>query len=232
MDITYIRKLKAATKALTKWDSTNQCFGHFHKISDNVGKKKDDVKGSDKVYEFYCLLRLLSDLRVNYDVTLVPGTRANKIFPEAPADKNGWPYFHITNKKDPTNQFQVCYGTNIKLSDAVNTTIAPDISLQNINSTDDPDETMVEMILDAKYKFTNTNALSIDQIHAFMNRVNVLKTTDADKLPLIFDQLHDIKSNCLLTNGNGLSKQHDFCKKGNIKQVEKFDINGPYSVIG
>jgi hypothetical protein len=231
MDITYIRKLKAATKALTKWDSTNQCFGHFHKISDNVGQKKGDVKGSDRIYEFYCLLRILEYLSANYDVTLIPGTRTDKIFPEAPADKNGWPYFEITNKKDPNNQYQICYGTNIKVSGTL-TTIAPDISFQEISSTDSPNETMVEMILDAKYKFNNTNPLSIDQIHAFMNRVTQLETKDADRLPIVFDKHDDIKSNCLLTNGKGLVKHDAFCKKGNIKQVVNFDIHGAYSVIG
>ena len=224
-----LKQLKAATEKLTKWDSSGKAFGHFNVIKSKATEKK----GADKVYEFFCLMKLLADLLINYDIKIVGGTKSGKVFPEAPANKQGWPLFEIIKKTDPSNKFQICYGTNIKLSLAPKTTIAPDISIQKHDSTDDPDESMVEMILDAKFKFTSTSALPIEQIHAFIQRVNALQTSGADSIPLAFNRLMMIKSNCLLTNGKALSDQHDYCVLNKIKQVENFDsIGSIFNVVG
>ena len=132
-----------------------------------------------------------------------------------------------------TNKYQVCYGTNIKLSRAPKTTIAPDISIQKHDSTEDPDESMVELIMDAKFKYTNTSALPIEQVHAFIQRVNALQTSVADSLPIAFNLLTKLKSNCLLTNGKALHDQHDYCVLSKIKQVENFDSNSSvFNVVG
>jgi hypothetical protein len=98
-------------------------------------------------------------------------------------------YFEIVHKTNPKEKYQVCYGTKIKLSTSPKTQIAPDISIQNFASTDDPDETMVELIMDAKFKYDESKAISIEQIHAFMQRVNVLKTSGAPSLPISLHKL-------------------------------------------
>lgn len=229
MTKTQLRQLKAATAKLTKWDSTKKAFGHFKVIKD----KATNTKGADRIYEFYCLMRILEDLMVNYNISLKPGTRTDKIFPEAPSPKKGWPYFMIQQKAGRPNKFQVCYGTEIKLSRALKTTIAPDISIQKYDSTDDPDESMVELIMDAKFKYSDTSALPIDQIHAFMQRVNALQTQTASSINLLFSAaLLNIKGNCLLTNGQALEDQEDYCKLNKILQVEQFDIAKTYNVVG
>lgn len=228
MNKTQLRQLKAATAKLTKWDSSKKAFGHFKVIRD----KATNTKGADRIYEFYCLMRILEDLMVNYNISLKPGTRTDKIFPEAPSPKKGWPYFMIQQKAGRPNKFQVCYGTEIKLSRALKTTIGPDISIQKYDATDDPDESMVELIMDAKFKYKNTSALQIDQLHGFMQRVNALETKNADTIALQFDLLKDIKANCLLTNGKALVDQDDYCKLNKIKQVEKFDIGTKFNTIG
>jgi hypothetical protein len=223
-----LKKLKVATEKLTKWESSGKAFGHYQVIEG----KANTTDGADSLYEFWCLMRILIDLKTNYKIDLIPGNPAGKIFPQAPSLKKGWPYFKIELNSDPTNKYQVCYGTKIKLSLAPKTTMAPDISIQKHDATDDPDESMVELIMDAKFKYTNTSALPIDQLHGFMQRVNALDTKNANSINLLFNLFKDIKSNCLLTNGNALKDQDDYCKLNKIKQVEKFDIGTTYNVVG
>lgn len=223
-----LKKLKMATEKLTKWESSGKAFGHYQVIEGKATTKD----GADSIYEFWCLMKLLVDLRANYKIDLISGNPAGRIFPQAPSLKKGWPYFKIELNSDPTNKYQVCYGTKIKLSRAPKTTIAPDISIQKHDATDDPDESMVELIMDAKFKYSNTSSLPIDQLHGFMQRVNALQTQNADIIPLKFDLLKDIKANCLLTNGRALGDQDDYCKLNKIKQVEQFDISSTYNVIG
>lgn len=224
-----LKKLKVATEKLTKWESSGKAFGHYQVIEG----KANTTDGADSLYEFWCLLKILVDLKTNYKILLKSETRTDKkIFPQAPAPKKGWAYFEIENITDFANKFQVCYGTEIKLSRAPKTTIAPDISIQKYDATDDPDESMVELIMDAKFKYTNTSVLPIDQLHAFMQRVSALQTQNVDEIPLIFDLLKDIKANCLLTNGRALVDQEEYCKLNKIMQVEQFDISSTYRTIG
>jgi hypothetical protein len=126
----------------------------------------------------------------------------------------------------------VCYGTSISLSFAPKTKIAPDISIQKHDSTDEPDESMVELIMDAKYKYDDNATLPVLQIHAFMNQVNVLQTENADRLPLVLDKLSELKSNCILTNGKVLAKHQAFCASKKIKQVGNFDLYSKFEIIG
>jgi hypothetical protein len=223
-----LKRLKVATEKLTKWETSGKAFGHYQVIEAKATTKD----GADSIYEFWCLMKILDDLRVNYKITLIPGIPVGKIFPQAPSLKKGWPYFKIELSSDPTNKYQVCYGTKIKLSLAPKTTIAPDISVQKHDASDDPDESMVELIMDAKFKYRNTDTLPIEQIHAFMQRVNALQTQNANVLPLKFSVFTNIKSNCLLTNGQALADQEEYCILNNIKQVEQFDITSTYNVIG
>lgn len=221
--------MKKATEKLTKWESSGKAFGHYQVIESKATSKA----GADRIYEFWCLLKILDDLRINYNILCVPDSRVDKkIFPQAPAPKRGFAYFKIEHKIDTNNKYQVCYGTEIKLSLAPKTTIAPDISVQRHDSTDDPDEKMVELIMDAKFKSRNTDTLPIEQIHAFMQRVNALQTQNASTIPLQFSALTALKSNCLLTNAQALMDQKNYCALYGVKQVEKFDISSTYSVIG
>jgi hypothetical protein len=92
---------------------------------------------------------------------------------------------------------------------------------------------MVEMIMDAKFKYSDTSALPIDQIHAFMQRVNALQTQTASSLNLLLTSaLLNIKGNCLLTNGQALKDQENYCKLNKILQVERFDLGKTHNVIG
>lgn len=224
-----LNRLKSSTKRLSQWESSGKAFGHYKVIARGATPKKK----SDKIYEFFCLLKLLEDLDAAYSVKMIPSSSGKGIFPESPAKKQGWAYFIIENRTNPTNKFQVCFGTRIKLSKAPKTTIAPDISIQKHNATDDPDESMVELIMDAKLKFNDKKALPVDQLHAFIQRVNALQTQGAAGILLVLSKLTGLKGNCLLTNGLGLDDQRDYCVLSNIKQIENFDHKGgAFKVIG
>ncbi len=210
-----INKLKNATMALTKWDSTGQAFGHFKKIK---GKPKPY-----SIYEFFCLMKILEDLRTNYNIQLIKGWKNKKIFPQSPAPKDGWSYFKIQNKNDPTNCFQVCYGTKIRLSSAPQTLISPDISVQDVNSTSDPDDSMVFLIMDAKCKEDFESSVSVELLHEFMQKVKALNTSGANSITLIFSLLNHLKSNCLLTNGDVITKHDQYCKNNNVRMIGNFD---------
>ncbi len=228
MTKTELSNLKKATEKLTKWESSGKAFGHYQVIEG----KATTSDCADRLYEFWCLMKLIEDLSVNYNITIISEKLAGKIFPQSPANKKGWSYFKIESKSDPKNKYQICYGTNIKLSYAPKTSIAPDISIQKHNSPDDPNEKHVELILDAKFKYQKSGKLNVDQIHAFIQRVNALRTKKGNKIPLHFTFLKDLKSNCLLTNGEGLVDQNDYCIVNNIKQVIQFDPISKFTIIG
>lgn len=210
-----INKLKEATRTMTRWDSTGQAFGHIKNIK---GKFKPY-----SMYEFFCLMKILEDLRTNYNIQLIKGWKDKKIFPQSPAPKEGWSYFIIQNKNDSTNCFQICYGTKIRLSSAPQTLISPDISIQDVNSTPDPDDSMVLLIMDAKCKEDFESSLSVELLHEFIQKVNALNTLGASFIDLFFNRLDHLKSNCLLTNGEVISKHDQYCKNNNVRMVGKFD---------
>lgn len=224
MTIQDIEKLKEATKKLTKWESTGQAFGHFENIKS---------KTTDRTFEFYCLMRILADLRNNYVITLVPGVKGKKIFPEAPAKKVGWARFSIEPKNTKLKKYQVCFGTKIKLSSSPKSTVAPDISFQNINASDDPDETMVDLIMDPKYKSNRDKTIDVSLIREFRAIIDDLDIANANNSDLLLDSLKNIKSNCLLTNGNAHVDQEQYCKNHGMKQVGSFiHDSSSYEVVG
>lgn len=224
MTISDIKKLKKETEKLTTWESSKKAFGHFKNI---------EASSDDRIYEFYCLLRLLEDLRKNYVVTLIPGAKGKKIFPLAPGNKIGWARFEIIPKNKNHKKYQVCFGTSIKISCSPLTSIAPDISFQNIDATDDPDEKMVQLVMDAKYKSKKTSSIDISLIREFKAIINDLEIENASSVDILFNNLKDLKSNCLITNANTLDNHKQYCINNGMKQVGIFrnqKIN--YKIIG
>ncbi len=225
----YIRSLKTATEKLTTWEDTGKAFGHLG-VLDTVA---DENRKSDRLYEFYCLMRVLEDLSHFYDIELIPSKYGINEFPQSPGEKQNFAKFEVHKKGNSANAYQVCFGTKIRLSFAGGTTVSPDISFQAIDATDDPDESMVELILDAKYRNDPSRALSIETIRGFSAIVEDLGISRASSLPLSFAALSSIKGNCLLTNGEVIFRHEAYCKHRSMKQVGKFDLGGnPIDVVG
>ncbi|OXA84955.1 hypothetical protein [Flavobacterium hercynium] len=225
MNLEDIKKLKVATEKLTKWETTGQAFGHFENI-------KSKPKG-DNIYEFFCCMKIIKDLQKNYNIELIPTSKGEYIFPESPAQKNGWAYFTIEPKNKTLNSYQICFGTNIKLSSSPKTTCAPDISFQGINSGNNPDENDVELIMDAKFKKNRDTKFSITTIREFATMIIDLKTDKALLTDIQFNDFKNMKSNCLISNGQVIDKHEQYCKNKNILQVGSFVYdNTKYDVIG
>ena len=65
MTKTELSNLKKATENLTRWDSSGEAFGHYSEVS----SKSTTSKGSDRLYEFWCLMKLIEDLSLKYNIT-------------------------------------------------------------------------------------------------------------------------------------------------------------------
>lgn len=217
MHIEDIQKLREATEKLSYWESSKRVFGHIDFL---------DRKRTDRMYEFYCLMRIIGELLANNTIELIPNADGKRLFPFGPAKKPGWSKFIVTTKDVPALKFQVCYGTEIKLSSSPTTTIAPDISIQKIDATDDPDETQIEMIMDAQYKEDENKKLDIKTIREFAQCVRDLEVEPASALSLKFDSLKSMPSNTLLTNAHAIEKHGPYCKHRKIVQIGDFDCDG------
>jgi hypothetical protein len=227
MNKTQIKQLKMSIGSLSRWNSSGKVFGHVGKIEG----LKNTSKKSDRLYEFYCLLSLLSDFRENYTIRLKHKINGKIVFPLAPGDKNSFSYFEITDKYDSNSTYQVCYGTNVRISDAPGSGFAPDISIQKGTSDFDPDETMVLMIYDAKYK-SKKDALDISTIREFSQCVADMQTQRASKKRLKFNKLVDLKGNCLITNGRVITKHEQYCIKKAVRQIGNFDLWSSHVMCG
>lgn len=225
MNFEDIKKLRTATEKLTRWETTGQAFGHF----DNI---KSTSKGYN-IYEFYCCMRIVKDLQLHYNVNLIAGIRGKNVFPESPAPKYGWAYFEIFPKKHKVSSYQICFGSNIKLSTSPDTTCAPDISFQNINSSADPDENEVLLLMDAKFKKDRDTKFSIGTIREFITMINDLQTKSAASIDLKFNLLNDLKANCLLSNGKVIDKHKQYCTNNKVIQIGTFvHDNTTFDVVG
>lgn len=206
---------------VSKWKNSSDPFGH-------IDSKTED----NYVYEFYCYMRILDDLRAKYEVRFVPGTKS---FPKKPADKkNGWARFDLHDKQNGTLLFQVCAGTNVEHTIITNYTVAPDISFQMDNSPDEPNENHLLMILDSKYKTGNSDEKKIDisTLREFANIVRDFDLNATKSSQIILDKLNSLTGNCLLSNGQTSKKHQPFCSHSKIKQVGKFIPKKLYEVVG
>ena len=112
----YVEKLAKASK----WKGSKDTI-----ISIQQSKSLKNKK--EYIYEFYCLISILIDLKENYKVEITNNGSVN-YFPKSPASKKGFPFFKILDKQTMNELFQVCAGIDIVgLADE---TSAPDISFQ------------------------------------------------------------------------------------------------------
>ncbi|MBQ0786583.1 MAG: hypothetical protein KBT69_03725 [Oceanihabitans sp.] len=75
-----IKDYAIALRKASSWSNSNETIAHIQ-TSDNEETKREYI------YEFYCYLRILKDLKVNYDLELIPGELQKVLFPKAPALK-------------------------------------------------------------------------------------------------------------------------------------------------
>jgi len=223
MAITYLKSLRNSIEKLSKWESTGKAFGFIDGVSD---------KNPDYIYEFFCAMKILKDLAKNHKIKLVPGQSGFK-FPQKPGDKVEWAKFLIQDKTTKKKLFQFCLGVKIKISASPLTTFGADISFQKANASNDPYETDMILIMDAKYKKKNDTKLDIGTIREFAQCVKDMNVPKGIRGLLQFNKLVDLQSNCLFTNGEGNALHKQYCKNNKLKQVGRFDCDGrTMDVIG
>lgn len=223
MDQKFLDKINDFAEKLGSVSSENHWKNYFGYLK----REKDNY-----IYEFYCSMRILSDLKQNYNIELQNAGSKIK-FPAKPASKSGgWSYFLIKEKNSGNRLFQMCLGTEISLSYASGTTVAPDISIQVPDAGNTPDEKSVLLVMDAKYSTKPDSSLSISPIREFAQIVNDLEVQDAAKIDMFFHELAGLKGNCLITNKKGNSKHSVYCEKRCIKQVSKFLEDVQFEIVG
>lgn len=106
-----------------------------------------------------------------------------------PAPKADYCYYSVIDKSTQKEIFQLCYGTEVNLSFANQTTHGLDISIQKAKSTLTPNENDVVMIMDAKYSAKSDSKISKQNISYFGQWVRDLGVENAAKSKLQFDEL-------------------------------------------
>ncbi len=153
----YLKDLRDSIEKLSKWERSGRAFGFIESVSN---------KNPDYIYEFYCAMRVLKDLKTNYKIKLVPGN-LGYVFPKKPQEKIDYAKFLIKDKLTDKVLFQFCLGVKVQISSSPATTFGADISFQKSNASDTPDETDMVLIMDAKYKKSKATKLDISTIREF-----------------------------------------------------------------
>ena len=221
-----IKKYALALRKASRWINSNQTIAHVQ-TSNNEETKREYI------YEFYCFLRVLKDLKANYDLELIPGEKHGVLFPKAPGLKKNYPYFSVKSKKKGKERFQLC--TGIKIVGWAGESSAPDISFLNKKTGKTPSFNDVFMIYDAKFKHNESKKVSDSEFSKVCYMIKNLDCETPLKKKIKFHEFigdKDINGNCLLTNGFAFKENEDHHKFFNIKEAEQFDINKTTNVIG
>jgi len=224
--INYIQSYSELLKKCSVWHNSEEIIAPVIGINDN------ESAADNYIYEFYCYIKIVEDLRVNYTIKFIEGEGIFKYkFPQAAALKRGKPRFHALQNE--TLQFQICAGTkiNCEIDSEEN---HPDISFQIPSASDDPTQNELIFIMDAKYKENENSKLPKDEIYKFGQIVDLF---DLRKTPLVeiqFSRYQSLKGNCLITNAFSYSDPSDsrLLQKLWIKEVERFSPSSIYKVIG
>jgi hypothetical protein len=227
----YLDKIKNYSTILcksAKWHNSGKAIG---------GLSIGTANACDYIYEFFCYLVIIEDLEVNYDLEYYSGTGGKQnLFPKAPSEKNGHPFFYLIEKGGTKKLVQICAGTKIesKLSEKR----APDISFQKPSAClVDPKFTDVLMIYDAKRKRPSSSSKSIgeSQYSYFAIMVKELELEKAASQTLCFTKFKLFNGNCLITNAKARRGKENDNTFHHLKEVENFDDKldlGRINVIG
>jgi hypothetical protein len=195
----------------------------------------DDGNGDvadNYIYEFYCYICIIIDLRQSYDLEFIEGDgKFQFMFPRAASLKKGKPRFHAS--KNGRLEFQVCAGT--KINCIINSEKNhPDISFQIPDASDDPVESDLIIIMDAKFKEGQHASLPKDEVYKFGIIVDLFDLRKQPSTKIEFNLFKKFYGNCLISNAKAYSDADDLrlLKKYAIKEVENFLPNQKFNVLG
>ena len=220
-----IKKYAESLSKASKWIHSREQITSIEAI------KKDDSKKA-YVYEFYCLLRILDDLKERYDIEIT-NTSNGSVFPKSPASKKNFPYFIVKEKGKNKVLFEICAGVDVKgLADE---TSAPDISFQIPQNHFNPTHKEVFMIFDSKFKHSLSAKVSGSEFNNVAGMIRNLSCENAHT-NVIMDfhknNFKGLKGNCILTNGRAYKLNEKHNRLFNVKVVEMFDEGVEHKIIG
>ncbi len=219
----YVKKLAEASV----WHESRKSIPFIREL--------DEDTSQFYIYEFYCYIRIVEDLKnvKEYQLEYIPGKGdfLHK-FPKAPANKKGKPRFHVFNKKNGELICQVCAGTKVK-GCIGRENFYPDISFQNgkDKKEEDPDYTHLIMIHDAKFQQKTGSTLRRDEMIKFAQIVFIYDLHKGRSINVKFNQLKGLEGNCLLTNVKGNEDSVEYLESVGIKEVVEFYDGNPVQVI-
>jgi len=218
-----IKKYAESLAQASQWKYSKEAIANINTI------KKDERK-KEYIYEFYCVMRIIDDLLIDYKIEVV---NPNKIvvFPKAPSLKKNYPYFLVKNLKGEV-LFQLCIG--VKIMGHIDETNAPDISFQKKNSSVNPNYKDVFMIFDAKFKHRLNARVSDGEFSKICMMIDNLKCKNAEANSskiFKFKKLIEFHGNCLISNGNAYKENSKLHSHHCIKEIEKFDEDLNYKMI-
>lgn len=225
--LNYINDFSSLLKIGAVWEGTDEPIAPV--LAD------PDAIADDYIYEFYCYICIVIDLMKNYDISFIKGIgKFEYKFPQKAANKKGKPRFHAA--ENGVLMFQICAGTKINCTRAIDEDNNPDISFQLANSSDNPSEADIIIIMDAKFKENPEHVLPKAEIYKFITiSYSLFQLTAAPTQKIKFNRFIDMGSNCLITNGKahtGKKKDLSILTLHNIKEVENFAPKTKHLVIG
>jgi len=225
--ISMLKEYSSLLKVCSVWENSKDILAPI------VTDEDTSVATGCYIYEFYCYIRIIVDLRNSYRIIFKEGKGKTKYkFPQAAAHKDGKPLFLAYNDNNEL-EFQVCAGTKIDgLFDSEEN--HPDISFQLPTASENPNHADLILIMDAKFREDERESIPKAEVYKFGVIVDLFDLRGALKKNIIFDELKGLESNCLITNGSSYSNAHDtrLLKKYSIKEVEGFHPGKSFNIVG
>ena len=195
-------------KKTSRWQSkgADKPFGHINK--DNQ---------EDYIYEFYCYIRFVKELKEAGNHVAFDGLGANgNKFPLKPGNKsNGWAKFTIEDRQG--DLYDICGGTKI-FNCVDDYSFGADISIQDQEPV--PKGEHVHIIIDAKYKSDDNDVLSISTLREF--RAVLADFGFPKDVPNLNWNNVTFKRSCLVTNGKKNTANENYCDVHEFDQIDRF----------
>jgi len=210
-----IRKYAEVLGKASKWKNSKDAIVNINSTSNSKTKK-------ERIYEFYCALRILNDLTKNYNLEIKNNKHKN-IFPKAPGSKRNYPFFLATSKSTNKPAFQICIGVDIQ--GKAGETSAPDVSFQLPKASLFPTYSDVVMISDAKFKhkiLAKVADTEYYKVHGMVVNLGCEKVATKAK-HIKFDKLIDFRSNCIITNGIEFNDNDNHHKLFHVREISNFE---------
>ncbi len=225
----FISTLKEYSKMLQScavWQDSGDILAPVFSDKDN------SVANDCYIYEFYCYVSIIVDLKNIYEIRFKEGKGKTKYkFPQAAANKAGKPHFLAF--KNNQLEFQICAGTRID-SVVESEDNHPDISFQAPDASDNPTHEDLIAIMDAKFKENENETLPKAEVYKFATIIDLFELRGGLKKEIEFYRFKGLEGNCLITNGKSYSNPSDvkLLNKYSMKEVENFSPGKKFNIIG